>query len=101
MNSAVPNPGATESPWILQLCDLKKSYENGRIEALRGVSLNIAAGDFLAISGASGSGKSTLLHLLGGLDTPTSGTVLYRGQPVGCANNGLEPIDLDTYRARW
>jgi putative ABC transport system ATP-binding protein len=87
--------------WLLEARDLKKSYENGRIEALRGVSLGIAAGDFLAITGPSGSGKSTLLHLLGGLDVATEGTVLFRGQPVGKSPNGAVSIDLDTYRARW
>jgi putative ABC transport system ATP-binding protein len=97
MSSASPTIGT--SPWILEVRDVKKSYENGTIEALRGVSLGIAQGDFLAITGASGSGKSTLLHLLGGLDTPTEGTVLFRGQPLGKSQNGVASIDLDTYRA--
>ncbi len=77
---------------ILEVRSLHKSYDEGRIEALRGVDLSIEAGEFVAISGHSGSGKSTLLHLLGGLDTPTSGSVLFRGAPLGSS------IDLDTYR---
>jgi len=92
---------APDSAWLLEVRDLKKSYENGTIEALRGVSLGIAKGDFLAITGPSGSGKSTLLHLLGGLDTPTAGAVLFHGQPIGKGLNGAEGMDLDTYRARW
>jgi putative ABC transport system ATP-binding protein len=98
-----PTPAAPPevSNCILEVRDVKKSYENGAIEALRGVSLGIAPGDFLAITGASGSGKSTLLHLLGGLDTPTEGCVLFRGQCVGESQNGIAAIDLDTYRARW
>jgi len=89
------------SPWILEVRDVKKSYEGGTIEALRGVSLGVATGDFLAITGASGSGKSTLLHLLGGLDEPTSGSVLFRGERLGEPKNGEACIALNTYRARF
>ncbi|HVC47812.1 MAG TPA: ABC transporter ATP-binding protein [Terracidiphilus sp.] len=78
----------------LEVRSLYKSYDEGRIEALRGVDLSIAAGEYMAISGPSGSGKSTLLHMLGGLDSPTSGEVLFRDSQLGSA------IDLDTYRSR-
>jgi ABC-type lipoprotein export system ATPase subunit len=78
---------------ILEARNLYKNYDDGRIEALRGVDLSIDAGEFVAISGHSGSGKSTLLHLLGGLDTPSSGSVLFRGAQLGSS------IDLDTYRS--
>ncbi|MGB6134368.1 MAG: ABC transporter ATP-binding protein [Acidobacteriaceae bacterium] len=77
---------------ILEVRNVHKNYDEGRIEALRGVDLSIEAGEYVAISGHSGSGKSTLLHLLGGLDTPSSGTVLFRGAPLGSS------VDLDTYR---
>ena len=77
----------------LEARNLCKSYDEGRIEALRGVDLSIAAGEYLAITGASGSGKSTLLQLMGGLDTPTSGEVFFENAVLGTA------IGLDAYRA--
>ena len=79
---------------ILEGRSLCKSYDEGRIEALRGVDISIAAGEYIAITGPSGSGKSTLLHLLGGLDSPTSGEVLFKNAKLGT------DVDLDTYRSR-
>src|SRR5690349_19796650 len=62
--------------------NLCKRYTLGRrdVEVLRGVSLEIGAGEFVALRGASGAGKSTLLHLIGGLDTPDSGEIIVSGQ---------------------
>ena len=79
---------------ILEARGLVKSYDEGRVEALRGVDVQIDAGEYVAISGPSGSGKSTLLHLLGGLDTATQGQVLFNGSELGKA------VDLDSYRSR-
>ncbi|HEX3798899.1 MAG TPA: ABC transporter ATP-binding protein [Verrucomicrobiae bacterium] len=67
---------------MLDARNLHKRYEMGprSLEVLRGVSLTIARGDFLALRGASGTGKSTLLHLLGGLDSPNVGEVWFDGK---------------------
>lgn len=69
---------------ILQMFDLKKYYgeEPNMIRALDGVSFSVEQGEFVAVVGTSGSGKSTLLHMMGGLDTPTSGSVIVRGQEL-------------------
>lgn len=67
-----------------ELLDVTKVYQQGRrvVHAVRGVSLRVAAGEFLSIMGPSGSGKSTLLHLLGALDSPTTGRVLFLGRDL-------------------
>lgn len=59
----------------------------GPVQALREVSLQIAAGEYLAIRGPSGCGKSTLLHILGCVDTPSSGTLLFEGREVGALSD--------------
>lgn len=70
---------------VIETIDLKKIYTSGRhisTDALRGVSIKIETGEFLAIAGPSGSGKSTLLNLIGALDTPTSGRILHDGRDI-------------------
>jgi putative ABC transport system ATP-binding protein len=78
-----PRPAAATAP-ILQARNLTKAYPLGEgvVEALRGVSLSIALGEFVALMGPSGSGKSTLLQLLGGLDQPTTGEVELAGEVI-------------------
>src|SRR2546422_5084438 len=67
---------------LLAAKGLSKTYTLGKrsIEVLRGVRLEVAPGDFLALKGASGAGKSTLLHLLGGLDSPNRGQIHFEGR---------------------
>jgi ABC-type lipoprotein export system ATPase subunit len=70
------------SDLLLSARNLSKVYTMGKrtLEVLRGVNLDVAGGDFLALRGASGAGKSTLLHLLGGLDTPQAGEIWFNGE---------------------
>lgn len=83
---------------ILQTNDLTKYYgtEPLLVRALDGITLEIEQGSFTAIVGTSGSGKSTLLHMLGGLDTPTSGSVIVDGQELG----GMGRNELTIFRRR-
>ncbi len=71
----------TDAAPIISARDLVRVFESGAadVPALRGVSVDVRRGEFLALMGRSGSGKTTLLNLLGGLDRPTSGTVLFDG----------------------
>jgi putative ABC transport system ATP-binding protein len=73
---------------LIVLENVRKVYDTGavKVPALRGVSLRIAAGEFVAIMGASGSGKSTLMNIIGYLDRPTSGRYLFDGQDVSRLN---------------
>ena len=74
---------------ILQTINLKKYYgtEPNITRALDGVNFSVKDGEFVAVVGTSGSGKSTLLHMMGGLDTPTSGTVIVRGEELAKKND--------------
>lgn len=69
---------------ILEVKDLKKSYHEGKIttEVLKGINLQIFEGEMVAIVGSSGSGKSTLLHMLGTLDRPSSGQILFKDEEI-------------------
>ncbi len=74
---------------VLQTIGLKKYYGSGQnlTRALDGVDFSVEQGEFVAVVGTSGSGKSTLLHMMGGLDTPTSGSVLVRGDELAKKND--------------
>ena len=68
------------SETVVKLVKVRKTFEQGRIVAVRELDLEIAAGEFVAITGPSGSGKSTLLNLMGAMDTPTGGEVYIDGE---------------------
>lgn len=81
---------------ILDLKGVRKEFSKGEqtVHALRGVDLTIEKGEFLSIVGPSGSGKTTLLNIVGCLDTPTSGSVVYNGTPLG----DMKEKELSEYR---
>lgn len=84
------------APLIISVRGLSKSFRMGNTEVavLRGIDLDIPKGEMLSIVGASGVGKSTLLHVIGALDKPTSGQVIYDGRDVFSMSNG----ELATFR---
>ncbi|MEO2241942.1 MAG: ABC transporter ATP-binding protein [Euryarchaeota archaeon] len=84
---------------VIELKNVRKVYDSGptRVEALKGVNLRVRRGEFLMIVGPSGSGKSTLLHIMGALDTPTSGRVKIAGREV----SSLSDRELARIRNRY
>ncbi len=83
---------------VLEVQGLHKSFRSGAatLQVLRGVDLALAAGEFVAVVGPSGAGKSTLLHILGALDRPNEGQVVYKGNDVF----KRRPAEVDRYRNR-
>jgi ABC-type lipoprotein export system ATPase subunit len=67
---------------VYEVVGLEREFDDGRVQALRGVNLRVLQGESVAITGPSGCGKTTLLQMLGALDRPTAGTLLYRGNSV-------------------
>jgi len=88
----------TETRVLLEARDVHKSYSLGHrmLHVLRGVSISVLRGEFLALRGASGAGKSTLLHLLGGLDTPNAGEIWFAGKDLASQS----PLALARWRNR-
>ncbi len=84
-----PPPGRSEADAVFPVHDVTKVSEMGevRVHALRGVELDLYGGELIVLLGPSGSGKSTLLNILGGLDTATTGEVLYRGEDLTRADD--------------
>lgn len=85
---------SSSTPALIEAHGLRRTFDEGRVEALRGVSFVINEGEFVAIQGPSGSGKSTLLQMLGALDAPTEGEMRFRGKSFDAMG------DMTTFRAR-
>ena len=95
MSEASTHPAGTATPGcVFEAAGLKKDFDDGAVKALRGVDFRIAPGEFVAVIGPSGCGKTTLLQMLGALDRPSAGSLLYRGKSLA------EIREPATYRAR-
>jgi putative ABC transport system ATP-binding protein len=88
-----PGSAAANGTAIYQAQDLRNEYDEGQVQALRCLTFQIHPGELVAITGPSGCGKSTLLQMLGALDRPSSGSLLYRG------NSLADLRDVAAYRA--
>jgi putative ABC transport system ATP-binding protein len=90
------SPSPLSSGVVFEARGVRKVYQTGELDvvALHGVDIQLNAGELVCLLGASGSGKSTLLNILGGLDVPTSGELIYKGWPL----NGAEEKTLTLYR---
>ena len=94
MNPTSPDRRAAAEALVFEAIGLKKDFDDGQVQALRGVDFRIAGGEFVAVTGPSGCGKTTLLQMLGALDRPTAGTLRYRGSSIA------DLPDPAAYRAR-
>jgi len=74
-------------PSIVEMREVVKTYEDGRVRALDGVNLEVRAGEWVAVVGPSGCGKSTLLHLIAALDRPDSGSIIVNGEDLSTERN--------------
>lgn len=100
MNKPVRKPitvfinGGLEMNIVIQTNNLRKNFRLGalQVEVLKNINLKILQGEFVSIMGPSGSGKSTLLYLLGGLDKPTSGSILIKNRELSVMKDGEESI---------
>lgn len=90
------NTGPAQSGQVLQLRHVSRTFQMGEVlvEVLKGISFTVHDGEFLAIVGPSGSGKTTILNLVGGLDSPTAGRILFRDRDISRASRG----ELTLYR---
>jgi len=98
LTTAAGRPSAAPTSLCFRARAVTKAYGSGpaAVQALRGVDLDLPEGEMVVVLGASGSGKSTFLNILGGLDTPTSGEVLFRGEDISRADQR----QLTEYRRR-
>jgi len=93
INDMTPSLSSPTPNVVYEAKGLTKEYDEGQVKALRGVDFRIHEGEFVAIIGQSGSGKTTLLQMLGALDRPSEGDLLYRGKSLGAM------ADASGYRA--